>query len=82
LRCGCFGIELPQHLLGSVMNLPAALNLDQLLLIAAIIVVIIVVWVAFRFVFKLAMRVFAFGCMLIVLIALALLALYFLGFIA
>ena len=62
------------------MNMPASISPDQFLTIAAIVVVLAILWLVIRFALKLAMRIFAIGCALIVLVAMVLLALFFLGF--
>ena len=62
------------------MNLPVSISFDQILLVAAIVVVLAVLWLVIRVALKLAMRIFAIGCGLILLIAMILMILFFLGF--
>jgi hypothetical protein len=50
---------------------------DQLIQIAVLIFILLVVWIALRFVMRLAQRIFALGCVIIVLIAVVLLILRF-----
>jgi hypothetical protein len=62
------------------MNIPASISLDQFLLIVAIVVGLTILWLVVRAVLRLAMRIFAIGCALILLVAMVLLILFFLGF--
>jgi len=54
---------------------------DQLIWLAAFVAALIVIWVMLRVLLKLAVRVFAFGCLAIVIIALVIYILYVMGLI-
>jgi len=52
---------------------------DQLLWLAAFVAALVVIWVMLRVLLKLALRIFAFGCVAIVIIALSIYLLYVMG---
>jgi hypothetical protein len=61
----------------SILALQA--NNEQIIRIVVIVVILAIVWIALRFVLRLATRIFTIGCAIIVLLGLLLLAFRLLG---